>query len=208
MSAGSSLFIVRIQHREADLGAALKWNSPTAIASGSDNRWQANDTSRSSNDEERSRRCLPRASGGTMYRLVQLLLGLTSAITPYAAAMQATADTLPERVVAQAYEAFNRADAAAFFSFFAPTWYHSVMEDTVAAPSRRIREDSKRDLEHLWARGGTKPKIKVVRRIVQGPYIVDEQVREPGGTMHLDIFEIRNGTIVHEWESGPLGKAR
>ena len=143
-----------------------------------------------------------------MSRVVPLLLALTSAITPHAAATQVTADTLPERVVAQAYEAFNRADAAAFFSFFAPTWYHSVMEDTLAAPSRSLREDSRRDLAHLWASGGTKPLIKVVRRIVQGPYVVDEQIREPGGTLHLDIFEVRNGKIVHEWESGPLGKAR
>jgi hypothetical protein len=141
-----------------------------------------------------------------MRRVVPLLLGLTSVVTPYAAATQATADTLPERVVAQAYEAFNRADAQAFFSFFAPTWYHSIMEDTVAAPRRRAREDSRRDLTHLWASGGTKPIIKVVRRIVQGPYVVDEQIREPGSTLHLDIFEIRNGKIVHEWESGPLAK--
>jgi hypothetical protein len=36
---------------------------------------------------------------------------------------------------------------------------------------------------------------------------VDEQVRDPGGTVHLDIFEVRHGKIVHEWESGPTGKA-
>jgi hypothetical protein len=141
-----------------------------------------------------------------MYRVVALLLSLTPAPTPYAAATQTAADTLPERVVAQAYDAFNRADAAAFFSFFAPTWYHSVMEDTVAGPSRRVREDSSRDLTQHWANGGTKPTLKVVRRLVLGPYVVDEQVREPGGTLHLDIFEVRKGKIVHEWESGPSGK--
>jgi hypothetical protein len=142
-----------------------------------------------------------------MGRLVALLLASASAAAPSVASAQAAADTLPERVVAQAYDAFNRHDAAAFFSFFAPVWYHVVMEDTVAGPTRRAREDASRDLTQYWASGGTKPTVKVIRRIVLGPYVVDEQARVPGGTVHLDIFEVRRGKIVHEWESGPTGKA-
>ncbi len=43
--------------------------------------------------------------------------------------------------------------------------------------------------------------LKMIRRIVVGPYIVDEQGPEGGGYMHLDILEVRHGKIVHEWES-------
>jgi hypothetical protein len=40
-----------------------------------------------------------------------------------------------------------------------------------------------------------------------GPYVIDEQVRGRDRTRRLDIFEVRQGKIVREWESGPLPKA-
>jgi hypothetical protein len=58
---------------------------------------------------------------------------------------QAAADTLPERVISQAYDAFNRHDPAAFLSFFAPVWYHTVLDDSAAAPRRQVRQENIRD---------------------------------------------------------------
>ena len=49
----------------------------------------------------------------------------------------------------------------------------------------------------------TKPTITVAHRMVVGPYVIDEQVRGPERRRHLDIFEVRKGKIVREWESGP-----
>lgn len=134
--------------------------------------------------------------------------GVLLAMAPLAlarpAGAQRAADTLPERVVQRAYQAFNRADAAAFYSFFAPLWYHSGMEDSSLAATRRTREDAARELAQWWATGGNRTAVRMLHRIVVGPYVVDEQaVMLPGSRdLHLDIFEVRHGKIVHEWESG------
>jgi hypothetical protein len=119
---------------------------------------------------------------------------------------QAAADTLPERVISQAYDAFNRHDPAAFLSFFAPVWYHTVLDDSAAAPRRQVRQENIRDYVARDA-FGNKPTIAVTRRMVVGPYVIDEQVRGRDRTRRLDIFEVRQGKIVREWESGPLPKA-
>jgi hypothetical protein len=141
-----------------------------------------------------------------MRLLIALLFTLASASVPNAASAQAVADTLPERVVSQAYDAFNRHDPAAFFSFFAPVWYYTAMADTTAGARQHIREDDIREYTELGA-FRSKPTIKVIRRLVVGPYVVDEQARGRDGTVHLDIFEVRGGKIVHEWEGGPTGTA-
>jgi hypothetical protein len=50
----------------------------------------------------------------------------------------------------------------------------------------------------------TQPTITVTRRMVVGPYVIDEQVRGPDRSRRLQIFEVRQGKIVREWESGSL----
>jgi hypothetical protein len=136
------------------------------------------------------------------------LLGLLLMLVPARAiwAQAAAADTLPERVVSEAYSAFNRHDPVAFLSYFAPVWHSTVLEDTATAPKRQVREETIRDYVAVNA-FATKPTITVTRRMVVGPYVIDEQVRGPDGHRHLDIFEVRQGKIVREWESGPLGTA-
>ena len=122
-----------------------------------------------------------------------LLLTATAAL-PRAGAAQAAADTLPERVVDRVYEAINRCDVAAFNSLFAPVVYGSAMEDSTVAPRRRSAQDLS------WCKH-PKVRFKMIHRIVLGPYVVDEQDVVEQGKAHLDIFEVRNGKIVHEWES-------
>jgi hypothetical protein len=138
---------------------------------------------------------------------MRCLLGFLLALVPVGERCvlqaQSASDTLPKQVVSQAYEAFNRHDPTAFLAFFAPVWYHTVLEDTVAAPFRQVRDENIREFLAMKA-FATKPSITVAHRLVVGPYVVDEQVREPGGSRHLDIFEVRKGKIVREWESGPL----
>ena len=64
---------------------------------------------------------------------MRCLLGLLLALAPVGERCvllaQAASDTLPRRVVSQAYEAFNRHDPTAFLAFFAPVWYHTSLED-------------------------------------------------------------------------------
>ena len=144
-----------------------------------------------------------------MRYLVALLVTPALLALPRLARAQAADDTLPERVVAQAYDAVNRCDRTAHYLLFAPVWYHSVMEDSSEGATRRTRDKAVREVnpKSWWAACGDKPRmtspnpLKMVRRIVLGPYVVDEQGPEGGGYVHLDIFEVRHGKIVHEWES-------
>ena len=138
-----------------------------------------------------------------------LLLATALLALPRLARAQAADDTLPERVVAQAYDAVNRCDRTAYYSLFAPVWYHSAMEDSSEVAARQTRDKAIGELDpkSWWAACGDKPRtaspnpLKMIRRIVLGPYVVDEQGPEGGGYVHLDIFEVRQGKIVHEWES-------
>jgi hypothetical protein len=135
--------------------------------------------------------------------LLGILLTLVAAGEWSTVRAQAASDTVPKRVVSQAYDAFNRHDPLVFLSFFAPVWYHTALEDTATAPRRQVQDENIRDFLAMKA-FATKPTITVTRRMVIGPYVIDEQVRGPDRSRHLDIFEVRHGKIVQEWESGPL----
>jgi hypothetical protein len=124
----------------------------------------------------------------------RLLLAMAPAALPGIAGAQTAVDTLPERVVDRVYETINRCDVAAFDSLFAPVVYGSAMEDSTVAPRRRRAQDIS------WCKS-PKVRFKMIRRIVLGPYVVDEQEVVEKGKAHLDIFEVRKGKIVHEWES-------
>ena len=135
--------------------------------------------------------------------LLRILLTLAASGEWCAVHAQAASDTLPKRVISQAYDAFNHHDPMAFLSFFAPVWYHSVLGDTAAAPRRQVADENIRDFLAMKV-FATKPTITVTHRMVVGPYVIDEQMRDPDRSRHLEIFEVREGKIVQEWESGPL----
>ncbi|MFL5496522.1 MAG: hypothetical protein ACJ8DC_19215 [Gemmatimonadales bacterium] len=134
-----------------------------------------------------------------MDRNFTLFLIIAVGTVPAAAGAQAAADTLPERVVERTYDAVNRCDAAAYGSFFAPVHYHSKMVDTTEVAERQSRDGVIRALPDYCK--SPKVRFKMIRRIVLGPYVVDEQDVVEQGAAHLDIFEVRKGKIVHEWES-------
>ena len=124
-----------------------------------------------------------------------LFLAVAPAALPAAIGAQTAADTLPERVVDRVYETINRCDVAAFNALFAPVVYGSAMEDSTVAPRRRAAQDISG-----WCKS-PRLRFKMIRRIVLGPYVVDEQDVVEQGKAHLDIFEVRKGKIVHEGES-------
>lgn len=129
------------------------------------------------------------------FTLLLTLFLTVATVLPRVASAQTAADTLPERVVDRVYEAINRCDVAAFNSLFAPVVYGSAMEDSTLAPRRRAAQDISG-----WCKP-PKVRFKMVHRIVLGPYVVDEQAVVERGASHLDIFEVRGGKVVHEWES-------
>lgn len=121
---------------------------------------------------------------------------------PTAGGAETVADTMPERVIDRFYEAINRCDAELTGSHFASIWYHSALEDTASAPTRRTRGGFVRSLSE-WC-NPPKPRFKMLSRIVLGPYVVDQQAVLERGGVHFDIFRVLNGKIVHEWEGGPI----
>jgi hypothetical protein len=138
-----------------------------------------------------------------MYRPLVFLVAIVTAGAPSDTWGQEAADTLPERVIDSAYAAFNRHDAAAFLANFAETWWYSTLEDTAAAPRRNLRADELKAYREQDA-FRNRPTLRLVRRLVAGPYVVDLQSRGRDSILRLDIFEVRNGKIVREWESGHL----
>jgi hypothetical protein len=133
--------------------------------------------------------------------LLALVLTVAPVTLPLSVdAQTAAADTTPERVVDRLYDAINRCDGKAISSLFAPVWFHSALEDTASAPRRLTREEFVSGLME-WCHP-PKPRFKMLHRIVMGPYVVDEQAVLDKGRVHLDMFEVRNGKIVKEWEGG------
>src|SRR5918995_2000626 len=102
-----------------------------------------------------------------MHRALSLLVAVVATGTPAAASGQAAADTLPERVVDNAYAAFNRHDPAAFLSNFAESWWSSALEDTATA-HRKVRADELNAYRELNA-FRSRPTLRLVRRLVAGP---------------------------------------
>jgi hypothetical protein len=43
--------------------------------------------------------------------------------------------------------------------------------------------------------------VEATRQIVVGPYVVIEEAVRNGLYLLLDIYEVRHGKVVHEWES-------
>jgi hypothetical protein len=129
---------------------------------------------------------------------------------------QAAADTPPERVVAQVYDAINRCDRVAYYSWFAPVWYHSGMEDSSTAATLRTHDElSQAAAPATWfASCGDTPRaqpdgpVEAIRQIVLGPYVVVEEAVMGGRYVLLDIYEVRHGKVVHEWESHDYSRWR
>jgi hypothetical protein len=136
--------------------------------------------------------------------------------SPISVAAQAAHDTLPQRVVARAYDAFNRHDAAAYMSFFASRFaMESVRPDSLCQSTRTSREAERQRLAKEFAPGGVFNTTKAVARrsFVAGPFVVEEQeiAGKDGGVVHLHIFEVKNGHIIREIDFdayGPIPAAR
>jgi hypothetical protein len=144
-----------------------------------------------------------------MQPLYLVLLTLT-VLLPSTATAQAPGDTLPERVVERAYEAFNRHDAAAYMSFFAPRLtLESVRPDSLCQSRRTSREAEQGVLSKEFAPGGVFSTTKAVarRRFVAGPFVVEEQAiaGKDGGVVHLHIFEVKRGHIIREIDFDAYG---
>jgi hypothetical protein len=134
-----------------------------------------------------------------MRHCLQLFL-VAALSSPGPAAAQIADDTLPGRVVARAYEAFNRHDASAYMSLFAPRIdRETVWPDSLCGAVRTTREEEEQRLAKKFAPGGVYylTRESARQQLVAGPFVVVEEVVADStrGTIHLYLFEVRHGLI-------------
>ena len=112
-------------------------------------------------------------------------------------------DTLPIRVVQRVTDAYNKRDAAAFFANLDTVLLHDRLTDTTAVRRRGTSQEIYGWFADSLKSGGTVAHIDVIRRVEHGPYVVQlyDLVLNGGKRIpSIDIFEVRHGKIVHEWE--------
>jgi hypothetical protein len=143
-------------------------------------------------------------------RLYHLSLSLELLLaSPGLIAGQDPSDTAPARVADRAYEALNSCNRAAYFALFAPTWYHSNLEDTTSTAIRRSHDEGTGPTppNTYWAACGDiptgvpAPGMHSLSRLTLGPYVVDKEANANGTYVLLNIFEVRHGKILHLRES-------
>jgi hypothetical protein len=117
-------------------------------------------------------------------------------------------DTLPEHVVQRGEDAFNHHDAKALGAVYAP---QAVLSFLSADSSHRTVSSAPDSVAAGMARywGGQKvaPKIRHLTRISAGPFVAekDQLTDDRGASQFLDIYEVRGGLIVHEWQEPQYG---
>jgi ketosteroid isomerase-like protein len=147
-----------------------------------------------------------------MQRALYLFALATLALSPrgvsaqakQAAAPRSMRDTLPERVVQRALDAFKRRDLDATFATYDTAFTHEFLGDPAGA--KRVRRDEwlqqmKNDTGVVHTMNTWK--VIKVRRDVFGPYVNDVWTfRTPEGKLvkHFELLEVRNGRIVREIE--------
>jgi hypothetical protein len=112
-----------------------------------------------------------------------------------------SADTLPLRVAERQIETFNRRDIDGFMALYA--------DDAVAAefPSGTVIARGKTAIRERYAsmfrqRGPDSPPVRVDRRVVDGPFVLDDETWDaPAGERNRSIwmYEIRGGLIQKAW---------
>jgi len=48
--------------------------------------------------------------------------------------------------------------------------------------------------------------VEATRKLVVGPFVVVEEAVVDGRHVILDIYEVRGGKVVHQWESGDYAR--
>ena len=108
-------------------------------------------------------------------------------------------DTLPAAVARRAIQAYNRNDVPAYYANFDSVFVHESLGDTTkrftGTPAQVYGS-----LPEDFAKNKIRAELK--QQIVNGPFVVVlyDFIQNGKRSPHLDIYEVRHGKIVHEWE--------
>jgi len=172
-----------------------------------------------------------------MRRYILLVLAATLAGVPHAGAQSAVdapsyrptgrttqaEDTLPERVVERALDAFRRHDVAAWVGAWDSVSYFQDLEpgpvpaNHPGAPAMIRAEQRARVLKGLAA--NTDPRgpghMDVIQRLVAGRFVVchiavwwDSPYGDTHNFQKIEIFEVRHGKIVAEYDGQYVAAGR
>ena len=109
-------------------------------------------------------------------------------------------DTLPQKVVQRALDGFNHHDVVAIEAEYEPTYLYQNLADT--AGPKLISRVAMRDSLILVFQAAKDAKLRLSKRVLNGPLVTDFYVTVLNGKKrkHVDLYEVRHGKIVREWE--------
>lgn len=134
------------------------------------------------------------------------LLTTLSIVTLWPLTMRAQAnirstDTLPVNVVQRGMDAYNRRDVDAMAALYDTVVVHESLVDSTGP--QRMSRAAVRDGILKSFQQARNSKLTLVKRIATGPFVVDvyDLAMDGKRSRHLDLFEVRKGKIVREWEN-------
>jgi hypothetical protein len=109
-------------------------------------------------------------------------------------------DTLPQKVVQRALDGFNHHDVVAIETEYQPMYMYENLADSTGPPL--ISRVAMRDSLILVFQRTKDAKLRLSRRVLSGPLVTDFYVTVLNGRKkkHVDMYEVRHGKIVREWE--------
>jgi hypothetical protein len=137
-------------------------------------------------------------------------------------ALQTAQDTLPERVVDRAIKAFMRHDAEAYIAEWDSVTYFQDLEPSQVssahpgAPRQRRHDEFARGLREAWSRPDPRGRghVKLIQRLVAGRFVVNhlaiswDPPHDTQNFQKLEIYEVRNGKIVAEYDGQYVASGR
>lgn len=137
-----------------------------------------------------------------MNRPIKLLalIALCFARPAYAQFTFTHRDTLPQKVVQRALDAYNHHDVVALEAEYLPMYMYQNMADS-SAP-HLVSAVAVRDSLILVFQRSKDAKQRLSKRVLTGPIVTDFYTTILNGKKkkHVDVYEVRHGKIVREWE--------
>jgi hypothetical protein len=136
-----------------------------------------------------------------MSRLLAVLAIAAATARPLYAQLHLThRDTLPQKVVQRVLDGYNHHDVVAIEAEYHPTYLYQNLADS-SAPRLVSRVDMRDSLILVFQRAKD-ARLSLSKRVLIGPIVTDFYVAKMNGhkQKHVDMYEVRNGKIVREWE--------
>lgn len=131
---------------------------------------------------------------------IALFVAVSAARPVHAQFHFAHRDTLPQKVVQRALDGYNHHDVVAIENEYLPMYMFENMADSTGP--HLVSRVAVRDSLILVFQRSKDAKLRLSKRVLSGPLVTDFYVAMRNGTKqkHVDMYEVRHGKIVREWE--------